>query len=70
MLTDALRALFNNPFKEKFYETQKKKKKQQHQQQQQRIFNLSSKLRKSRYGWNSQPNAVKYPSLVKANQFR
>ena len=34
------------------------------------FFNLSSKLRKSRYGWNSQPNAVKYPSLVKANQFR
>ena len=34
------------------------------------FFNLSSKLRKSRYGWNSQPNAVKYRSLVKANQFR
>ena len=27
MLTDALRALVNNPFKEKLYETQKKKKK-------------------------------------------
>ena len=63
MLRDALRALVNNPFKEKLYGTQKKK-----------IiilfFNLPSKLRKSRYGWNSQPNAVKYPSLVKANQFR
>ena len=27
MLIDALRALVNNPFKEKFYRTQKKKKK-------------------------------------------
>ena len=27
MLIDALRALVNNPFKEKLYETQKKKKK-------------------------------------------
>ena len=62
MLTDALRALVNNPFKEKLYGIQKKKKIL--------FFNLSSKLRKSRYGWNSQPNAVKYPSLVKANQFR
>ena len=56
--------------KKNFMKLKKKKKKQQHQQKQQRIFNLSSKLRKSRYGWNSQPNADKYPSLVKANQFR
>ena len=28
MLIDALRALVNNPLKEKFYRTQKKKKKQ------------------------------------------
>ena len=61
MLTDALRALVNNPFKEKLYGIQKKKI---------LFFNLSSKLRKSRYGWNSQPNAVEYRSLVKANQFR
>ena len=49
--------------KKNFMKLKKKKKKIL-------FFNLSSKLRKSRYGWNSQPNAVKYPSLVKANQFR
>ena len=54
MLTDPFKALVNNPFKEKFYGTQKKKKN--------RFFNLSSKLRKSRYGWNSQPNAVSTPA--------